>query len=167
MVRTDINHVSVVADDLEESSRFYEEVFDMERLPTPNFDFDVEWLEMAGGNQLHLFALDVPSPRYHHFGVVVEDLEAVYEAAVERDALTDFQDDEDSPRMYELPGGEVQMYVADPSGNVIEVNWPDVTTLSDDLRSRITDRDDLIPQTGAAADATLGLDRFDSPFGTE
>ena len=164
MAQTDLNHVSVVADDLEESARFYEEVFDMERVPTPNFDFGVEWLQMHGGNQLHLFDLDVPAPQYHHFGVVVDDVEAVYRAAKERGALTDFSDDEDSPRMYELPDGSLQMYVEDPSGNVVEVNWPDVTTLDESIRAEITDRSDLRPQTGEAADATLNLGRFGPPF---
>ena len=167
MAHTDLNHVSVVADDLAESARFYEEVFDMERVPTPNFDFDVEWLRMHGGNQLHLFDLDVPSPQYHHFGVVVDDFEAVYREAKARDALTDFSDDENSQRMYELPDGAVQMYVSDPAGNAVEVNWPDVTTLDESIRAEIIDRDDLRPQTGEAADATLGLERFAAQFGGE
>jgi hypothetical protein len=28
-----------------------------------------------------------------------------------------------------LPDGAVQMYLRDPAGNLVEVNWPDVTTL--------------------------------------
>ncbi len=34
---TGINHVSISALDLEESTRFYEELFGMERIPTPIF----------------------------------------------------------------------------------------------------------------------------------
>ena len=29
----------------------------------------------------------------------------------------------------ELPDGAVQMYLRDPAGNLVEINWPDVTTL--------------------------------------
>lgn len=160
MTKTALNHVSVVASDLEESVAFYEEVFGMERVPSPNFSFEAEWLEMDN-HQLHLFCLDVEAPTYHHFGVLVDDVEAVYHEAKERDALTDFIDDEDSPRMYILPDNALQMYVEDPDGNVIEVNWPDVDTLDEEIRDQLTDRETIRPQTGEAAEASLELDRFD------
>ena len=157
MVKTSLNHVSVVSNDLDRSVEFYRDVFDFEPIPTPNFDFDGQWLEMADGRQLHLFDLETSVPRYHHFGVTVADFEAVYEEAKERGILTDFSDDEDSHQLYSLPDGAVQMYVEDPEGNVIEVNWPDVSSLDEAIREEITDRDDLIPQTGDAADATLDI----------
>ncbi|MCA1729793.1 MAG: VOC family protein, partial [Actinobacteria bacterium] len=31
--------------------------------------------------------------------------------------------------IYELPDGTVQLYLRDPAGNMVEVNWPDVSTL--------------------------------------
>ncbi len=51
---TGINHVSISAPDLEESTRFYEEIFGMERIPTPMFADPVQWLRV-GDLQLHLF----------------------------------------------------------------------------------------------------------------
>jgi catechol 2,3-dioxygenase-like lactoylglutathione lyase family enzyme len=54
MAATNLNHVSLIARDLEESVRFYLEVFGMERIPTPNFGFPVHWLRV-GPLQLHLF----------------------------------------------------------------------------------------------------------------
>ena len=39
---------------MEESLRFYTEVFGMERLPSPDFGHSVEWLRL-GDQQLHLF----------------------------------------------------------------------------------------------------------------
>lgn len=158
MVRTALNHVSVVSNDLEESVAFYREVFDFEPIPTPNFDFDGQWLEMADGRQLHLFDLETSVPQYHHFGVTVADFEAVYREGKARGVLTDFSDDAESYQLYSLPDGAVQMYVEDPEGNVIEVNWPDVDTLDDDVQAEITDRDTLIPQVGAAADASLEIE---------
>ena len=65
---TGINHVSISASDLEESTRFYEEVFGMERIATPIFDTPVQWLRV-GDLQLHLFLdesgsrSEPPSPR--------------------------------------------------------------------------------------------------------
>jgi YD repeat-containing protein len=32
-------------------------------------------------------------------------------------------------KVYQLPDGAVQLYVRDPAGNLVEINWPDVTTL--------------------------------------
>ena len=40
-------HVSVHAYDLEESTRFYKEVFGMEEIPAPNFSSPVLWLRLA------------------------------------------------------------------------------------------------------------------------
>jgi len=42
---TVINHVSISANDLDESTKFYEEVFGMERIPAPDFGPPVRWLE--------------------------------------------------------------------------------------------------------------------------
>jgi lactoylglutathione lyase len=36
--------------------------------------------------------------------------------------------------MYELPDGSVQMYLRDPAGNPIEVDWPDAHTLDAGIR---------------------------------
>ena len=70
-----LNHVSIHADDLEESARFYERVFGMERLPTPRFqDTTVIWLRL-GDQQLHLFTRETGPPRYHHFGLEVDDFD--------------------------------------------------------------------------------------------
>jgi catechol 2,3-dioxygenase-like lactoylglutathione lyase family enzyme len=158
MVRTELNHVSVVANDLDASVAFYGDLFDFEPIPTPSFEFDARWLEMADGRQLHLFDLEAPPPRYHHFGVTVADLDAVYFEAKERGILTDFSD-EDTYQLYSLPDGAVQMYVEDPSGNVVEVNYPDVEDLDPEVRTDVVDRNDLVPQVGEAADASLRLDR--------
>lgn len=157
MVQTSLNRVSVVSNALDRSVEFCREVFDFEPIPTPNFDFDGQLLEMADGRQLHLFDLETSVPHYHHFGVTVADFEAVYREGKERGALTDFSD-ERSYQLYSFPDGAVQMHVEDPEGNVTEVNWPDVSTLDQSIRDEITDRNDLIPQTGEAADATLHID---------
>ena len=50
----DLNHVSVVAADLEASLRFYVDELGLEPLPTPDFGYPVRWLA-AGDRQVHLF----------------------------------------------------------------------------------------------------------------
>ena len=95
-----INHVSVNAKDLEESTQFYVDLLGAERLTTPNFGIPVQWLAL-GRTQLHLFERDLTPTSHHHFGVTVDDLEPVYRAADKRDA---FDDVAFKNRLVELPG---------------------------------------------------------------
>lgn len=159
MTAQNLNHVSIVAEDLDESVAFYRDIFGMEEVPAPTFEVPVTWLE-CGEQQLHLFERDVEAPAYHHFGVTVDDFEAVYETAREQD-LFDRWDDESSASVYSLPDGSVQLYARDPAGNLVEINWPNVETLPESIRETITPRDELITQTGEAARATLGLSGTD------
>ena len=141
-----LNHVSVGATDLETSARFYEGLFGMERLPTPTFSIPVVWLRL-GDLQLHLFEdRSGTAPRFHHFGLEVDDFEAFYvrvrELGIRDPAWASF--------IYELPGGEVQMYLRDPAGNLVEIDWPDASTLD---RSVVTDlrklSDDVVQAPGS------------------
>jgi lactoylglutathione lyase len=63
---TGFTHTSVHADDLDESVRFYNELFGMEEIPAPDFPFPVRWLRL-GDLQLHLFQSEDPAPKGHHF----------------------------------------------------------------------------------------------------
>lgn len=155
MVRVNLNHVSVLAEDLEESTEFYTDVLGMERVPTANFEVPVQWLQ-AGDAQLHLFERDIDAAPYYHFGVTVDDFESVYERAKDEN-LFDSWDDEGDASIYRLPDGVAQMYLNDPAGNLIEVDYPDVDDLDLDVVDEVVDRRDLQPQTGEAADATLNL----------
>jgi lactoylglutathione lyase len=148
---TRFNHVSIPADDFEESARFYEELFGMERLPTPNFDVPVLWLTV-GDQQLHLFRRGAGATPFHHFGLDVDDFEAVYRKAEELGLL---DPDAWGSQVRELPDGSVQMYLRDPAGNLVEVDWPDASTLDRSVVTNLGRLADERPQTGDAARATL------------
>lgn len=149
MKATGFTHVSVHAHDLDESARFYRELLGMEEVPSPNFPFLVRWLRV-GGLQLHLFQSDDPAPGTHHFGIDVDDFEAAYLKARELDAgeKTGYY-----ANVYELPEGAVQMYLRDPAGNLVEINYPDVAALDRSVVGGIQKLD--APQTGEAANARL------------
>ncbi len=49
------------------------------------------------------------------------------------------------------------MYLRDPAGNLVEVDWPDVTTLDRSVVTDIRKLDDDVPQTGESHGATLYL----------
>jgi lactoylglutathione lyase len=147
---TRLNHVSIHADDLEESVRFYVEIFGMERLPTPNFGEPVVWLKL-GEQQLHLFQRATPAPESHHVALDVDDFEAAYLKAKELDAID--RRTFAGPRV--LPDGSVQMYLRDPAGNLVELDWPDAATLDRSLVPELQRLADAIPQEGEAVRATL------------
>ena len=122
MRATRINHVSIAARDLEESTRFYESVFAMERIPTPTFESPVQWLRV-GDMQLHLFLYDGPAPARHHLGITIDDFDAAY------DAVKEHVSDTWGWQLVELPSRQVQLYFRDPAENLIELNWPDADLL--------------------------------------
>jgi YD repeat-containing protein len=149
MSATRINHCSIVADSLEESARFYEELFGMERIPTAKFPEPVLWLR-AGTNQLHLFEAPETATLRAHVSFDVDDFDAVYAKAKEMGILdsTAFG----SP-LRTHPAGWVQLYLRDPAGNLLEVDWPDVNTLTPETRADV--RELGVEQSGDAAVATL------------
>jgi lactoylglutathione lyase len=143
--------VSVHAIDLDESVRFYTELFGMEQIPSPDFGTPVEWLRL-GDQQLHLFLRETETPRYHHLGLDVDDFESVYRTAKARGLL-----DRTMGRVpiRSHPAGWVQMYIRDPAGNLVEIDWPDISTLDPDVAAEIGRLHDEVPQEGEAAHATL------------
>ena len=119
---TRINHVSISALDLEKSTRFYEDLFAMERIPTPTFESPVQWLRV-GDMQLHLFLAEGPAPVRHHLGITIDDFDAAYQA------VKALASDTWGWQLVELPSRQVQLYFRDPAGNLVELNWPDADTL--------------------------------------
>src|SRR5919202_4888322 len=148
-----LNHVSICAPDLEASVRFYEEVFGLERIPTPNFGFPVAWLR-AGDLQLHLFQRSAEPPTYHHFGLTVDDFESVYRKAEELGA---FDDRTMGRRISELPDGSVQLYLRDPAGNLLEVDFPDASRIDRSVVKELPKLEDKFPQSDENRKATLFL----------
>jgi catechol 2,3-dioxygenase-like lactoylglutathione lyase family enzyme len=136
---------------MEESLRFYVDVFGMERVPSPNFAQHVEWLRL-GHQQLHLFHRETPAPDFHHIALDVDDFEGAYLKAKELGLL-----DETSfgAAVRELPGGAVQMYIRDPAGNLVELDWPDVKTLDRSVIANIRRVVDERPQSDEALRSTL------------
>ena len=154
-----VNHVSVNARDLAASTDFYARLIGAVPIPTPDFGSPVQWMAV-GDTQLHLFQRDLQPTSHHHFGVEVDidTLVAAYRLAAERDL---FDDDAFQGRLVGLPGDVVQLYLRDPSGNLVELDAVGAGALPDDLRGRLRPLEDARPQRGDHARARLyiGADR--------
>ena len=131
MVECVLNHVAIDVDDLEEVVAFYTDLFNMERVPTPDFGSPYAWLEF-GDQQLHLVERGGRKPAHQHFALIVDDFETVWNRAVERGAIG-----EDDGYVRALPNGVVQCYIRDPSGNRVEFMWPDVETLPETITAHV------------------------------
>jgi catechol 2,3-dioxygenase-like lactoylglutathione lyase family enzyme len=149
---TGINHVSISARDLEQSTQFYVEVFGMQRIATPRFATPVQWLRV-GNLQLHLFLdEDGSAPSRHHIGLTVDDFDAAYSA------VASWTSSEWGNELVELPSGQVQLYFRDPGENLIELNWPDVGTLDRSRYPNLRKLEDVVPQTDESRTAVLYLE---------
>jgi catechol 2,3-dioxygenase-like lactoylglutathione lyase family enzyme len=152
MAATAINHVNLPVDDLERAVDFYEGLLGLERIPAVNSSARGAWFRL-GDAQLHLTERGSSAPAVHHLAVTVDDFPALYDELVERDAL----DATFGASLYEFPDGAVQVYFRDPSGNLLEADWPDISTLPARIRDRAKTRAEVLdtPQTGEAVEATL------------
>ena len=161
MKATGVNHVSITAPDLDASVRFYTEIFGMERLSAPKFTGqEVAWLGL-GEQQLHLMQRE-GAAQFHHFGLNVDDFESAYVRLKElelRDETTFLSG------VIELPGGEAQMYLRDPAGNLVEVNWPDASTLDRSVVTDLVRLVDIVPQDDEGLSARLYAREARQPLG--
>ena len=148
-MRVSLNHVALSATDLERSTRFYEQLFDCERLPVPDVGFPTVWLSL-GDRQLHLFERETPVPQLHHFAVAVDDFA---EACGRAEALGAFDGAPYGREAYRLPDGTVQLFLRDPDGHLVEVDGAPGAGEADGVR--IVPLSDLRPQEGERRRATL------------
>lgn len=108
-----VHHVAINVEDLEASRNFYVNVLGLTvREDRPALGIDGAWLD-ACGSQVHLLVASVPEPRGQHFALRVHDLDGVVQ---ELRALG--VEVGDPSRV----GDDLQSFVQDPSGNVVELH---------------------------------------------
>ncbi len=146
-----INHVSVNATDLQTSVSFYTGLLGARAIPTLDFGFPVQWLEV-GDSQLHLFEKPLQPTSHHHFAITVDDLEPVYDFAGARDA---FDHGAFGHHLFRLPGDVAQLYVRDPSGNLLEIDAPGADALPERIRAEARIFEDVHPQSPETLRARL------------
>ncbi|MEO7556629.1 MAG: VOC family protein, partial [Acidimicrobiales bacterium] len=108
-----VHHVSINVSDVDAAVRFYTEVLGLTmRRDRPDFSFGGAWLDV-GAQQVHLIEAAIPDSAGQHFALLVDDLEAVVTELRGRSV-----DVSDSKPV----GTGRQAFVADPSGNLVELH---------------------------------------------
>ena len=129
-----IQHATVIVDDLEKACAFYEHELGLEPLPTFDLDFPAQFFKVNEEQQLHVTEWeDRPSFR-GHLCLQVDDFDSLFYRMKELEAI------DTSPwgNVRRLPDGSMQMFVRDPAGNLLEISCPktvavDAEIFEDDL----------------------------------
>jgi len=117
MIATAVHHVSFRIQELEPSLHFYRDILGLEPIERPDFGIQGAWLQAGTGTQIHLIVAprdDAPeagkvSPIDNHTAFAVEDYDTT------RDHLRSH-----GLEVLETNPTQGQMWVSDPSGNIIE-----------------------------------------------
>jgi catechol 2,3-dioxygenase-like lactoylglutathione lyase family enzyme len=135
MPLTELNHYFVRSKDLEQSRHFYCEVLGFEEMPRPNFPFPGYWLGVNGKVQVHMGLDGIPETAKYYFGTTASS--AKDNAGIIDHIAFLATDPENFARRFRefgLPSREryfeeialFQIFVTDPDGLTIELNFPGI-----------------------------------------
>ena len=136
MPLTELNHYFVRAKDLERSRRFYCDALGFEVMPRPDFAFPGYWLGVGGRIQVHMGQDGIADEATHYFGTTRAS--ARDNAGVVDHIAFQGTDPEGMARRlaalglptrtrHIAPIALYQIFVTDPDGLAIELNFPGVT----------------------------------------
>ena len=117
-----IHHVSLAVTDLEKSKKFYKNILCLEEMKRPDFDFPGAWFQM-GTQQLHLIVYPGAETLRSTRELTSKEGHFAFRVASYDETLKWLK--EKNVEVYENPtsrSGFAQIFVADPDGNLIELN---------------------------------------------
>jgi catechol 2,3-dioxygenase-like lactoylglutathione lyase family enzyme len=120
-----INHVALIVENLESCRDFYTNVLGLEELPAFPFDYPVQFYKINENQQLHLTEWKDAISFRGHLCFVVDD----FNEAFHKFKALDIIDTAPWGKVRKLKGGAMQMFIRDPSGNLIEISHPDASTV--------------------------------------
>lgn len=112
-----INHVTLIVKNLEEAGEFYEKDMGLEVLPAFNFDYPVLFFKFNEEQQLHLSEWEDKSSFRGHVAIQVDDWNTMFWNFKKKGII----DIEPWGKVRRLPDGAMQMFVRDPSDNLVEI----------------------------------------------
>jgi lactoylglutathione lyase len=112
-----IQHVNVNVEDLDAAIAFYRDVLGLSLDDTPDQGFRSQFFRIDGIQQIHMNEMRDERQFRGHFCLVVPDFMGVFARAKAAHAI----DLAPWGKVRQLPNGKMQMFVRDPSGNLIEI----------------------------------------------
>ncbi len=109
------HHVSVNVDDLAAADHFYIDQLGLRRIARPDIGIGGTWLEAPGGIQVHLVELPGGGADANHMAFAVNDIDT----AIGRLRAAGLE----VPDWVDIGAGR-QVFLRDPSGNIVELNQP-------------------------------------------
>ena len=132
----EINHVTLIVDNLEAAATFYEEEMGLQPIPAFVFDYPTEFFKFPNGQQLHLSEWEDAQSFRGHLCLTIDNWSEMFH----RMKALGIIDLAPWGNVRQLQKGVMQMFVRDPSGNLLEfVSKPedadkiDPAILEDDL----------------------------------
>ena len=113
-----INHVALIVKDLEAACIFYEKELGLEPLPAFLFDYPTAFFKFNDQQQLHLTEWEDTHSFRGHICVQVDDINALFFRMKDLGII----DIQPWGKVRRLPDGAIQIFVRDPSGNLIELS---------------------------------------------
>jgi len=112
-----IQHVNVNVEDMDAAIPFYRDILGLELENTPEQGFRCQFFKIGAEQQIHMNEIHDERQFRGHFCLVVPDFMGVFRRAKERNVI----DVKAWGKIRQLPNGKMQMFVRDPSGNLIEI----------------------------------------------
>lgn len=113
-----INHVALVVSNLEEACEFYEHELGLEPIPAFLFDYPTAFFKFNEEQQLHLTEWEDTYSFRGHLCITVDDINTIFFRMKELGVI----DIKPWGKVRQLPDGAIQMFVRDPSGNLVEIS---------------------------------------------
>ncbi|NJK82766.1 MAG: glyoxalase [Saprospiraceae bacterium] len=117
---TKINHVTLIVDQLETAAAFYENELGLEVIPAFVFDYPTAFFKINEQEQLHLTEWEDAKSFRGHVCMTVDDFNALYWRAKALGII----DIAPWGKVRQLPDGAMQLFLRDPSGNLLEISSP-------------------------------------------
>jgi catechol 2,3-dioxygenase-like lactoylglutathione lyase family enzyme len=140
MPLTELNHYFVRANDVEKTRDFYCRILELEEMPRPDFPFPGYWLGRDGKIWVHMGQHGVPNAELYYRGTP-KDAATANSGVVDHIAFVATDPDTFRTRFDEmkcdywsrsLPQFELfQMFVRDPDGLTIELNFMGLKNMPD------------------------------------
>lgn len=117
---TQINHITLIVDQLETAAAFYEHEMGLEPIAAFVFDYPTAFFKINAEQQLHLSEWEDSYSFRGHLCVEVDDFNAIFWRAKELGII----DTAPWGKVRQLPDGAMQLFIRDPAGNLVEISSP-------------------------------------------